>query len=386
MRRRVVDAVRALAPLLRKGSEQAERDSRLPEASAAALSEAGLFRLGVPRAFGGYEAPLATVLEVTAELARACPSSSWVAALSYGAQHIASAFGEQVRNELWSAGPDVAMCGSFSGHDLVAAKVDGGQLLSGRWPWSSGAYQAGWAALEMPVADEHGAVLDRAMALVPVAELSIGDTWDMAGMRGTGSHTLVGDEVFVPDHRIRSLTETVQGPTGPIEPLYRVPLGCLALTLVGPLLGMAQEVFDETMRVVTTGKPLAGSSYLRLADSPSMQANLADAATLIDSARLHLFRSADQVDEAVATGTELDMTTRARVRMDSGYASKCLRDAVHLLLSVGGASTFSRTNRVQRYWRDLETAARHPTISTELSREIYGRALVGSSDQVSFLI
>jgi 3-hydroxy-9,10-secoandrosta-1,3,5(10)-triene-9,17-dione monooxygenase len=83
---------------------------------------------------------------------------------------------------------------------------------------------------------------------------------------------------------------------------------------------------------------------------------------------------------------QLDMTTRARVRMDSGYASKCLRDAVHLLLSVGGASTFSRTNPVQRYWRDLETAARHPTISTELSREIYGRALVGSSDQVSFLI
>ncbi|HTF50109.1 MAG TPA: acyl-CoA dehydrogenase family protein [Pseudonocardia sp.] len=372
--------------MLRQHSEQAERASRLPEASVAALRDAGLFRLGVPSGFGGFEAGLAMVLEVTSELARACPSSSWVTALSYGAQHVASAFGEQVRRELWSEGPDVAMCASLTGHRLVAARVEGGQLLSGRWPWSSGAYQAQWAALEIPVADEHGAVLDRAMALVPMGELWIENTWDMAGMRGTGSHTLVSDRVFVPDHRIRSLTAIIQGPTGPIEPPYRVPLGCLALTLVGPLLGMAQEVFDQTMRVVASGKPLAASTYTHVADSPSMQANLADAVNLIDSARLHLFRSAHQVDEAATTAAELDITTRARVRMDAGYASKCLREAVHLLLSVSGASTFSRINPVQRYWRDLETAARHPTISTELSREIYGRALVGSNDQVSYLI
>jgi alkylation response protein AidB-like acyl-CoA dehydrogenase len=72
--------------------------------------------------------------------------------------------------------------------------------------------------------------------------------------------------------------------------------------------------------------------------------------------------------------------------MDAGYASKCLREAVRLLLDVGGASAFSRSSPLQRYWRDLETAARHPMVNTELSREIYGRALVGAENQVATLI
>lgn len=117
-----------------------------------------------------------------------------------------------------------------------------------------------------------------------------------------------------------------------------------------------------------------------------MQGSLAEAANLIDSAQLHLERSANVLGAAMAVGGQPRALARARIRMDSGHASHCLREAVQLLLTVSGASTFARTKPTQQYWLDLETAARHPTLNGGLSREIYGRALVGVPEQVSSLL
>ncbi|MCE7001257.1 acyl-CoA dehydrogenase family protein [Kibdelosporangium philippinense] len=377
-----MDVLTTVTQVLRANAAEAERANRLSDESAKALHDAGLFRLGVPKAYGGLEADLTSCLEVVVELARACPSSSWIIDVSYGAQHLAARFPDRTRQELWTDNPDQAFCGSFNGMAMSTARVDGGQVVSGRWSWVSGCYQANWAVLAVPLVDEQNETVGEAMALVPTRELSIEDTWDMAGLRGTGSHTLVAAEVFVPDHRIRDVADLMQPPAEVRESLYHVSLGSLALTFAGTMLGAAEEIFDATMRVVERGKPMADSVYEHLADSPDLRANLANARTLIDSARLHLFRAADSVDN----DAPLDPKTRARVRMDTGYASKLLRQAADLLLSVGGASSLATSNPVQRYWRDLNTAARHPTISAELSTDIYGRALVGISEPASYLV
>lgn len=379
------EAAITVGPELRAHAPRAERENRLSDESGKALRDAGLFKLGVPRIFGGFEAGLATAVDVIAELARACPSSSWIVGVSYGAQNIAARFPEPARQELWAENPDQAFCGSFNAVAVSAVRVDGGQIVSGRWTWASGAYQADWAVLAVPVVNERSEVVEHGLAVAAVSELSIEDTWDMAGMRGTGTHTLVGEDLFIPDHRISSLPDLMACPATS-EPAYRISLGSLAPTLVATMLGAAEEIYARTMRVVAGGKPMADSVYEHLADSPSIRSNIANARNLIDSARLHLFRSANHVDATIAAGTELEETARARVRMDSGYASKVLREAADLLLSVGGAGSFSATNPVQRYWRDLHTAARHPTISAELSEEIYGRALVGDNEPVSFLV
>ena len=381
----LVLAAREIAPLLRANSDRAERDSRLPDDSVHALAGAGMFRMAVPRAYGGLAVEVSTALEVAAELGRACPASAWITVLSLGAQHIAAAFDDAVHDELWADRSDGSFCGSFTGFDLTVRKVDGGQIVSGRWPWASGSNHASWAALSMPVAGDEDSA-GPGIALVPMTDLAIDHTWDMAGMRGSGSDTVVADNVFVPTPRIRPLGELFAGGRTGLEPLYRVPLGSMSITLMGPILGATQEVLDLTMQSLAKGKPMSGSIYSRAADSPSIQANLAEAASLIDSARMHLFRSADYLDRTAAAGEPFEMVERARVRMDSGYASKRLREAMQLLMNAGGASTFARTNVVQRYWRDIETAARQPTIGTDLGREIYGRALVGATQQVAQLI
>jgi 3-hydroxy-9,10-secoandrosta-1,3,5(10)-triene-9,17-dione monooxygenase len=382
----LVGAARDVVPVLGRNAERADRESRLTAEATAALRSAGLFRLGVPKMFGGHEAGMAATLDVTSTVGLGCASSAWVLALTHANQHIAAGFGPNVREELWGNGADFGMCGSFTGHDQTSRKIDDGQVVCGRWPMASGAYQAGWAALGIGVADEQGVTVDRGVALIPTDALAIDDTWDMIGMRGTGSHTLVAASVFVPEHRIRRFGAVLAGPTEAAEPLYRVPLGSMPLMFLGPMLGSAQAAFDLVVETVATGKPMAMSNYGRLADSPSVQAALADAATFIDTARLHLYRSADWLDATAAAGGTFNLPSRARLRMDAGHASTCLRSAMELLLAVGGAASMAVASPVQRHWRDLQTAARQPTINAGLSREMYGRALAGSQEQVSFLV
>ncbi len=155
---------------------------------------------------------------------------------------------------------------------------------------------------------------------------------------------------------------------------------------MAPLLGIARSVFRLTLEAVEGGKPMAMSLHARLADSPSVQAALADAATRIDSAYLHLARSAAFIGAAADSGTAPTLLERARVRMDVGYATTCLREAVQSLLTVSGAGSFARTKIIQRHWRDLETGARHPTLHPGLAREMYGRALVGDERPVSPMV
>jgi 3-hydroxy-9,10-secoandrosta-1,3,5(10)-triene-9,17-dione monooxygenase len=380
-----VDSLVAVGPVLRAHAADAERANRLSEEAVKALREAGLFRLGVPRPFGGRAAGLTASVEVIAELAKSCPSSSWVVAVSYGAQQIAARFAERTRRGLWADDPDQAFCGSLTSIAASAVRVPGGQIVTGRWGWASGAYQAVWAVLTMPIMDERNEVVDQGVALVPMSDLSIVDTWNMMGMRGTGTNTLTASDVFIPEERILSFAKVIQ-PAETIEANYRTSLGSLALTFVATMLGATEEVFDATMRVVAGDKPLSDSCYERLADAPSIRSDIANARNLIDSARLHVLRSANWADAVVEGGAELDEVARARLRMDAGYASKALRTAADLLVNVGGASSLSATNPVQRYWRDIHTAARHPTITTELSEEIYGHALVGSGQRVSPLV
>jgi alkylation response protein AidB-like acyl-CoA dehydrogenase len=209
----------------------------------------------------------------------------------------------------------------------------------------------------------------------------------MAGMRGTSSNTLVLDEVFVPDHRIVSFPRVLSGGYAadhPGEPLAAgTVLSFLIVTTVGPVLGMAEAALEHTLEILGKGKSIGASSYRNAIDSPSVQFNVADAAALIDTARLHSLRAVDDVARGISDGAQLDLATRARIRMDVGVAARSAREAADLLLNVGGARGFALSNPVQRIWRDLETASRHPMLSTDLGREIYARSLLGIDEQVT---
>ncbi|MEU3297001.1 acyl-CoA dehydrogenase family protein [Streptomyces longwoodensis] len=379
----------ALVPLLQENAARTEADRRVAEENIAALTEAGLFRLTVPRRLGGHETDFRTFLEITSELARGCGSTAWVTTLVNVCNWMTGLYPEQVQEEVWGENPDARVCGVLAPSATTRA-VEGGLVVSGRWGFASGSLHSQWATLGIPVVDASGQQIDQGAALIPLHELTIEDTWYVAGMRGTGSNTLVADEVFVPTRRILSVTQGVQGayPTEhKDEALYRsafVPV--LALVLAGPQVGLAQAGMDVVKASLAKGRGISYTFYEKASESPSTQIQLAEAAQLIDTARLHLMRAADDIDIWAARGEYMPFATRARVRMDTGYVARRSREALDLLLSIQGAGSFAEANPLQRIWRDQETGSRHAVINPAIAGELYGRSLLGIQEQVTPLI
>jgi 3-hydroxy-9,10-secoandrosta-1,3,5(10)-triene-9,17-dione monooxygenase len=373
----LVAAAESLVPALRDTAEQSDIDGGLPEQNIAALRDAGLLRMSVPPAYGGHAIGMRALLGVASELGRGCSSTAWVASLFYNGGIACGFFGDAVRDVIWGNNPDAMLCGSV-GVAHPAVSVDGGYLVSGQWRWLSGVNHADWVGVE--VAHDTG----RAMVVVPKSDLTVLDTWHMAGMRGTGSHSVVAENVFVPTDQMLSFAKLAAGgyrrPEAD-EVLTRVPFPLsLPVALIGSVLGMGMAVYEYTVGVLRDGRPItsAGRPMYQLAiESPGFQTNVAKAAILIDSAVLQAGRAADDIDRAARTSTPPDAVAAARVRMDVSFAARQIRKAVDMLLDVGGASRFDTSNPVQRIWRDLGTVTRHPAFGSELNTDVYGRLLLG---------
>ena len=222
-------------------------------------------------------------------------------------------------------------------------------------------------------------------------ELAIEESWHVVGMRGTGSHTVIAKDIFVPAHRALPTEILAQGRsprTNRDESVYRESFMPTAIIAVAaPVLGLARAALELTLeRINKSPKAIAYSFYDDLRRAPSMQRELAEAATLIETAVLHVRRWCDDIAEAARGGEDLPFTKRAQMRMDLGHAMARCRQAVGLLLNVQGASAFAESNPMQRVWRDLEMASRHSLLAGEIPQEIYGRALVGNFEPLSPMV
>jgi alkylation response protein AidB-like acyl-CoA dehydrogenase len=195
--------------------------------------------------------------------------------------------------------------------------------------------------------------------------------------------------VFVPNHRIISVPRAIEGEYAtPFknEALYRAAfIPILSLILIGPQLGMARAALETVLEQVPK-RGIAYTVYTKQAEAPTTHLQLALAAEKIDTAHLHAYRAAADIDQAAAGGAYLDRLTRARVRMDTGYVARQCREAIEILLSVNGAGSFADGNPLQRMWRDAETASRHAVVGPEISQELYGRELLGLDTNITALI
>ncbi len=377
----------ALVPLLRAKAAETERDRRIPDEILAAIDAAQLFRLRTPKRFGGFEGDLRTYMDVVTELGRGCGSTSWVAFISIATVWIAALFPEEAQREVFEGHPDVRFMGAL-GMTARARAADGGYVVDGKWAYASNCLHAHWAVLSAPL--PNGGAITPSIMLVPMRDLTIEDTWHVVGMRGTGSQTVVAREVFVPAHRAlptEALAKGLSPRTNRQEFVYREAFAPTAIIAVAaPVLGMAQAALELTLERISKGKPIAYSFYDDTRKAPSMQLELAQAATLVESAVLQVRRWCDDIADAARTGKELPFIKRAQMRMDLGYAMRCCREAVGLLLNVQGASAFAESNPMQRIWRDLEMASRHGLLAGEIPHEIYGRALVGNFEPLSPMV
>jgi alkylation response protein AidB-like acyl-CoA dehydrogenase len=384
----LVARIRELQPLIEKNAAQGEADRRVVEESITALTDAGIFKVAQPRRYGGYQAPLRTMLDVSAAVSEADGGTGWVVALSNVCAWLTGLFSEQAQDDVWGTDPDAKVSGVQT-PSAEAVRVDGGFRITGRWFYNSGSWHASWAILGFPILDGDGQLIDQGLALIPYTDLDIEETWFVAGMSSSGSNCLIAADVFVPEHRIMSGLGAIEGhyPTEHAdETLYRSALvPVLALVLAGPQLGLARKAL-EIVTSKAAGKEIAYTFFTAQADSTAFQLQLAEAALMIDTAHLHAYRSADDLDRAAASGVYPDPLLRTRVRADTAWVLQHVTKAIDILLFAHGAGSFAQVNPLQRIWRDSAVAARHAVTLPAVNLEIYGKALLGRTDQITLLI
>jgi len=384
----LVKRAEALQPLLLKNCAESERQRRAVEENIEAITKAGLFRLMVPRRYGGFEGTLKSHLEVSAALGEACGGTAWVVALTNVCAWFAGLFAKQAQDDVFRSNPDARIAGVFA-PSFETRRVPGGLVTSGKWYTSSGILHADWALVGVAEQDQHGALVAQYLALIPISEVSVEDTWFTAGMRASGSNCIVAKNVFIPDHRLMNIVEAVQGKYRTElqnEAAYRAAfMPVAALILVGPQLGMGRAALKYVIAKAPQ-RAVAYTSFERQTDSAVFQTQIAEAALKIDTAHLRAFRAAAEVDEAAIRAQSLDYLTRARMRADTGLVVSLINEALNILISAHGAGSFAESSPMQRIWRDSNTAARHAIALPAVANEIYGKALLGVENTVSVLV
>jgi alkylation response protein AidB-like acyl-CoA dehydrogenase len=372
-----------LVPLLAEHAAEAEETGRISPAVIGAIRDAELFRLTVPVRHGGFQLPWRTVVEVCSVLSQGCGSAGWVTGYANTAKWIASLWSTEAQDDVFAVGPDAIHAGSSKPTTDVEV-VDGGYVVSGTWPSLSGVPYSSWVGIFLLVPGTDGQ--DHPMmkeALVPTNDVRIVDTWNVPGLKASGSESVVVDRVFVPEHRtidmalLQSNDFNLYPTPYKDEALYRAathPVLSLAISLAP--LGLAQGALDLVVEH-SSKRPLTGTTYAYQRDSTSFQNEISDAAMALDTARLHVYRAAEDLDRFAAAGEVMDYITRARVRADTGWAVKHSCECIDRLLTAVGAGGFSLSNPLQRMWRDANVAARHGAANYMLNRETYGKALLG---------
>jgi alkylation response protein AidB-like acyl-CoA dehydrogenase len=378
----------SLRPLLEQNAQLTDSLRRLPDPVVTAVREAGLCRLMVPQRFGGHQTNIHAYIEVMEELGRGCGSTSWVASLINVCAWLAALFPEKAQQDVWGSNPDAWVAGSLAPHGDAKA-VDGGWRVTGKWMWASGSMHAQWAACGIHMNNDKGETVNFGLSLMPMSELTIEDSWFVAGMKGTGSNTIVANDVFVPEHRFLPYPAAFGGSyrtEHSDEIVYRVALVPVTiLILVGSQLGMAQAALDYVIEKASA-RGITHTNYARQRESAGFQILVADAAMKIETARLHAYRAADDLDACAAAGRHPDLRERARVRADSALVAKYCREAVEILVSAHGTSSMADSSRLQRLWRDVHVASRHAITEWQVNLEIYGKALLGVEPNITPLI
>ena len=195
---------RAAVPVLRERARASEDARVLTRENEQLLHETGLFRFHQPKAFGGMELPFVALIDIVDMIARGCPSTAWNVG-NLGCHHwILGYYHPDTQHEVWDANPDTLIASSIALAAGRARKVEGGFIVSGRWPFSSGVDNSDWNMLAATVFDGDKPV-DSRLCVVPKADYQIIDTWDAMGMQATGSKDVAAREVFVPDRRALAL-------------------------------------------------------------------------------------------------------------------------------------------------------------------------------------
>jgi alkylation response protein AidB-like acyl-CoA dehydrogenase len=342
------------------------------------MAAAGLYRTSVARSYGGYEADPATSIRMIETVSEADGAAGWNIMIANETSGIASgALGPEGGREVF-ASPEVIMAGALN--PLGRARpVEGGWVVNGRWPYASGCQNADWFWGGCTVVDAAGEIARRPdgtavvlQSLFPKAEFIVHDTWQVAGIRGSGSHDLEVRDAFVPAYRTTNVYGTAMRETGP---LFRYPVfSRLCYNKVGVATGIARAAIDGFVELARAKTPFMTQSLLR--ERAQAQLSLAEAEATLLAGRAFLFEAIAEMWDVVCREETPSMEARVRQRLAASHAVVSACRAVDLVHEMSGATANFLASPIERQFRDVHVVRAHTTVSPAFY-ETAGRALFG---------
>lgn len=382
----LVERVRALRPLVRDHAPRAEQQRRVTDEVVAALSEAGVYRMNVPRRYGGYQSGVRTQARVLAELAAGCGSTAFTAAIQAGCAFIASLFPDEAQDEIFT-GPDVRVGGTLI-PDATAVATGDGYVVNGTSGFATGCRHADWHLLTARVESADGPP-EVLWTAVPMAELEILDDWRVCGLAGSGSNSVVARDVLVPAHRVLPVGPLLAGEfpskANADDPFYRMPVLLLFCVWTAPnALGLARSALAE-FRERIHRRGITYTFHTRQHEAGVTHLQAAEAAMKLSCAELLTDEFVTLIASRATTGEPYTLEERARIRAQAGYATRLCKEAVDLLASASGASSLHLDVPVQRTTRDLHALTLHSFVNPTTNLELYGRTLSGLDAGTAFI-
>ncbi|MFG1934359.1 acyl-CoA dehydrogenase family protein [Mycobacterium sp. NPDC048908] len=362
---------RRIAEMASGLGQQIDAGRRLPVDLVDALREAGLLRAGAPAEVGGGELDPGTALRCAEEIARGDASAGWCVSIATTASLLVAYLPPTSREEYFGGGRGVA-AGVWAPHGK-ARTVPGGVVVTGRWAFCSGITHAD-VLFAGCVHDDRPAVV-----ALPTAQLQVLDTWHTLGLRGTGSHDAVADDVFVPADRVLSIFD------GPMidRPLYRFPpFGFFAACITAAAMGNARAAIDDFVELAGAKKGV--SSARTLAERPTVQAAVAAVEADLESARALYYQAVETAWRASQADPPVPVEARTRLRLAATHGVRTAADVVRRMYDLAGGSAIYDGAPLQRRFRDAFTATAHFQVNLA-SRELPGRILLGQPTEAAML-
>jgi indole-3-acetate monooxygenase len=369
----VVQAAAALRPLIRAHHDEIEREQRLPKALVEQFHAAGFYNLVTPRELGGLQVDPLTYVRVVELLAEAAGAAGWNLANNTICQLVSLGLPDEGVHEIYAQGADSVIAGTAVMGGGRAVPVEGGYRVTGRWPFGSGCQEGSWMLGSFQILDgdqprrspDGSSVFWRGFFQRSEAQIVEG-SWDVAGLRATGSFDWTVDDVFLPERR------TMVHAGAPLDNQWKrwsgISYALPAQAWVGPhhsavITGIARAGIDALIELAAAKTPRGRTG--RLCENPQVQEAVGRADAILEAGRAYRTAMITELWNTVAAGEETTLEQRARCRLAAVHSADSAREAMDLMYRQGGSTSYKRESRLAECWRDLHVVGQAVTLAPE---------------------
>jgi alkylation response protein AidB-like acyl-CoA dehydrogenase len=379
----ILERVEELADFFAAQAEEADALGRLPDTTAKVMREVGVMKILHPADFGGLEGSPVDFFEAVLAIGSRSGSAGWVTSVvGVHAFQLAQA-DRRLQEEIWGEDPDTWIASPYAPFGK-ATPVDGGYLFSGRWPFSSGTDHCDWIVLGGRLVDQHGAPAGpdpvRHFVLPRKDYEIVQDSWNVVGLKGTGSKDIVIKDAFIPDYRVIDPTalgafELARKEGRYDSPTYRMPFHTMFNgTIAAGTLGAALGVLAETTAYMQSRITLKG---VATSSDPRHLFVLAEASADIDASRMQFLRGIEEMWDYANRRQEIPIELRARARRDQVRSVHRAVQAADQLVKLAGGNALRLDSPIQRFWRDAHMGLGHQANQEDSVYQAFGLNKMG---------